>query len=90
MDLILFSANQSWMEWAMSSGSLSLRMNSGAPFSSTFPLGEVRYEVPAPNVGYAGWACCGKPVESPWRRSRGLGGRVPTKRIPLNLFLFTW
>ena len=68
----------------MSSGPLSLRVNSGSPFSSTAPLGEVRYEVPAPNVG----PTAGKPVESPWRRSRGLGGRGSSRgRDPLNLFL---
>ena len=89
MVLILFSANQSWMERAMSSGSLSLRINSGGPFSSTAPLGEVRYEVPALNVGMRGWPAAASPLKAPGdAQAASAAGFL--KQVPLNLFLFTW
>ena len=55
---------------------------SGAPFSSTAPLGEVRYEVPAPNVG----PTAASPLKAPGDAHAASAAGVPDG-YPLNLFL---
>ena len=62
---------------------------SAYPFSSTAPLGEVRYEVPALNVGMRGWPAAASPLKAPGdAQAASAAGFL--KQVPLNLFLFTW
>jgi len=55
---------------------------SAYPFSSTAPLGEVRYEVPALNVGMRGWPAAARPLKAP-----GDVHPASATDLPLNLVL---